>query len=115
MKITVTNTILYCNRWEETVEFYAQGIGLTEVTRNDWFVEFRLGPESRLSVADDRRTSVKSSGGQGITVTIQIDDLDAARNELAARGLSPEPVRRVWGARAFYLRDPEGTRLEFWT
>lgn len=115
MNITATNTILYCSRWEETVEFYARGIGLEELTRNEWFVEFRLGRESRLSVANDRGTSITSAGGQGVTISIRVDDVVAARNELTGRGVAPGPLRAVWGARAFYVHDPEGTRIEFWS
>jgi catechol 2,3-dioxygenase-like lactoylglutathione lyase family enzyme len=35
---------------------------------------------------------------------------------LQERGLRPQPLRdHPWGARAFYLFDPEGHRLEIWS
>lgn len=115
MTIVGSITILYCRRWNDTVDFYADGIGLKVLTRKEWFVEFRLSQEARLSVADERSTSVKSSAGLGITLSIHVDDTPAARLELLSRGLSPAELRTVWGSTAFFIRDPEGNRLEFWS
>jgi hypothetical protein len=56
MKIKSTNTILYCNKWEETVEFYRTGLKLPVISSNEWFVEFKLNEMSRVSVADEART-----------------------------------------------------------
>lgn len=115
MTILGSNTILYCRRWNDTVDFYAAGIGLRVLTRNEWFVEFRLSEEARLSVADEGSTSVKSSEGRGITISIHVDDARAARLQLLSRRLSPGELRSVWGSTAFFIRDPEGNRLEFWS
>jgi catechol 2,3-dioxygenase-like lactoylglutathione lyase family enzyme len=114
--VRTVNTILYCDRWEETVAFYEQGLGLEVSFANDWFREFRLGDQARLSVADPRRASIPSAHGAGLTVCLQVDDADVAHAALCARGLDPEPVRRHgFGARVFYLRDPEGHRVEVWS
>ncbi len=115
MNIRKTNTILYCSRWKDQVDFYEQILGLPVLTRKDWFVEFRLGPNAALSVADERRATIKSATGAGITISVRVDDAERARTELAAAGANPEPMRTVWGSRAFFVRDPEGTRLEFWS
>ena len=109
------NTILYCARWDETVRFYEHALALPVLVRKDWFVEFRLGHDSALSVADERRATIASSRGEGLTISLRVDDVEAAREELVTAGLDPGPMRPVWGSRAFFLWDPEGNRLELWS
>ena len=115
MKIKSTNTILYCKKWEETVKFYRTGLKLLVLSSNEWFVEFKLNEMSRISVANEVRTSIKSSGGKGITVSLQVADIDQTRTELIEVGITPTPIKDVWGAKAIYVHDPEGNRLEFWS
>lgn len=115
-QIKTANTILYCRQWRETVDFYQRRLGLPVTFASSWFVEFRLSDTARLSVADERRASVKSAGGAGITVTLQVESADLAWRALQHSGLTPGPVKdHPWGARVFYLADPEGHRLEFWS
>ncbi len=110
-----TNLILYCAAWEATVRFYRDGLGLPVLMENDWFVEFGLGPTSRISVADERRASIKSCGGAGVTVAIEVPDLQAAWDEAQAKDLRPTAITaHPWDARVFHLSDPEGHRLEVW-
>jgi hypothetical protein len=40
------NTILYCKKWQETVVFYRDNLGLPINFASDWFVEFHLGEQS---------------------------------------------------------------------
>lgn len=70
---------------------------------------------SRLSVANESRTSIDSSGGKGITVSLQVADIEQARVELIEAGVTATPIKEVWGAKAIYVYDPEGNRLEFWS
>ena len=113
--IKLSNTIFYCDRWDAAVDFYRRVLGLPVNVENDWFVEFRLTRDSFVSVADARRTSVRSSRGQGITLTLQVDDVHAERQRLAAAGVQVGAVaKHPWGALGFFCRDPEGYRLEFW-
>ena len=109
-----TNTILYCRQWSATVVFYRDVLNLAVLHETDWFVEFRLSNESRLSVADARRTSIEPGRGRGITLSFQVWNLDAVRSELLADAIATSDVRLVWGSRAFYIHDPEGNRIEFW-
>ena len=115
MKIKSTNTILYCKNWQETVEFYRTGLKLPVISSNEWFVEFKLNEMSRISVANEARTSIDSSGGKGITVSLQVADIEQARVELIEAGVTATPIKEVWGAKAIYVFDPEGNRLEFWS
>lgn len=114
MKIKAANTILYCKNWQETVAFYRDGIKLLLLSSNDWFAEFKLNEMARLSVADDTRTTVKSGEGRGITISIQVGDVRQVHADLIEAGISPSPIKEVWGSQAIYVHDPEGNRLEFW-
>lgn len=114
--IQTVNTILYCKRWRETVGFYQHHLQLPVTFASSWFVEFRLADGARLSVADERRASIKSAGGRGITITLRVQCADAAWRALHEAGVDPGPVKEhAWGARVFYFADPEGHRLEIWS
>ncbi|NLV71523.1 MAG: VOC family protein [Actinobacteria bacterium] len=110
-----SNIILYCGRWAETVGFYREGLQLPVCFSTDWFVEFSLTETSRLSVADEKRACIRSSGGTGITLTLQVVDLEAAWGQAELADLAPTPIEtHPWGARVFRMLDPEGHRIEFW-
>lgn len=111
----LSNTILYCVNWRDTVDFYRRVLGLPVTVDKDWFVELRLTEHSFVSIADARRASIDSSAGQGLTLTLQVDDVDAMHGRLAGEGVDVGAVKRhPWGAVGFFCRDPEGYRLEFW-
>jgi catechol 2,3-dioxygenase-like lactoylglutathione lyase family enzyme len=113
--LKTANTILYCRNWRATVDFYQNRLGLPVNFANDWFVEFSLTDAARLSIADQRRASVKSAGGQGITLALEVEDIRTAHRWAESTGLAPTPLRRhPWNAEVFYLSDPEGHRIEFW-
>lgn len=114
MKIKAANTILYCKKWQETIAFYRDRLKLLVISSNEWFVEFKLNEMSRLSVADETRTSIKSGDGKGITISLQVSDIEQTRADLMDAGITPTPIKEVWGSKAIYVHDPEGNRLEFW-
>ena len=115
LQVQRANTVLYCARWNATVAFYRDVLGLTVTFANDWFVEFRLGESAFVSIADALRATIESANGHGITLTWQVADIDAARALLSERGVDATPIRPRWGARVCYLHDPEGHRIELWT
>ena len=116
LSFQTTNTILYCKAWQATLTFYRQAFALAETFASDWFIEFALSPTARLSIADEARATVKSSAGQGVTLTFQVADVEQAWQTLNECGAMPGKIRRhAWGAQVFYLRDPEGHRLEIWS
>jgi uncharacterized glyoxalase superfamily protein PhnB len=81
----------------------------------DWFTEFRLNEMSRLSVADENRVTIKSGGGNGITLSWKVDALQAIWNDFEKNGLTPTAIKEhPWNASVFFLFDPEGNRIEFW-
>jgi uncharacterized glyoxalase superfamily protein PhnB len=116
MEIRTANTIIYCAKWKETVAFYKTNLQLRVTTSLEWFVEFELAGSARLSIADATRTSMKSCEGKGLTLTMEVEDIESAHVSLEEAGLHPQAIRdHAWGARVFYLHDPEGNRLEFWS
>ncbi|MDK9708570.1 MAG: VOC family protein [Desulforhopalus sp.] len=116
MKIQTANTILYCARWQETVAFYKTGLQLKITASFDWFVEFALNERARLSIADVTRSSLKTCAGQGITIALEVEDIGASHLFLKQAGHHPQAIRdHAWGAEVFYIYDPEGNRLEFWS
>jgi len=114
-EIKTSNIILYCRKWKKTVEFYRDHLGLTVNFSTDWFVEFFLNPSSLLSVANEKRASIKSCCGKGITIALEVGDIDKAWESIDKVGLNPTEIRKhAWNAKVFYLFDPEGHRIEIW-
>jgi len=116
-RITIrrANTVLYCDRWVECVDFYRTTIGLAATFENDWFVEFRVADASMLSVADARRATIESAAGRGITLTWQVDSVADTRARLEQLGVAVTPLATRWGSTVCYCHDPEGHRIELWT
>ncbi len=113
--LLTTNTILYCKEWKKTVGFYRDQLKLPIIFVSDWFLEFRLNAMSRLSIADEKRSSIKSRGGKGVTVSLEVDDIEAVREYAEKVGMEPTELRKhPWNARVFYIFDPEGHRIEIW-
>ncbi len=110
------NTILYTDRWRDTVAFYRDVLQLPVAMTKEWFIEFRLDQGSFLSVADAGRATIAAGSGAGITLSWQVDDVLVVRDRLLGLGLAPTPVREhPWGALAFFLHDPAGNRIECWS
>ncbi|MBF0101416.1 MAG: VOC family protein [Desulfobacterales bacterium] len=116
MDIKTVNTILYCKKWDETAAFYKTKLKLKVCFSSEWFIEFKINEGSCLSIADEERASIGSSEGKGITITMRVNDINAAYLELTEAGLNPTNIKdHPWGAKVIYLYDPEGHRLEFWS
>ena len=110
------NTIIYCRRWRATVTFYRDIIGFPSAFSNDWFVELTVAPRSFLSIADEARATIRSSQGDGITLSFEVADVSRMRRRVIRKGIIAERVRtHPWGARCFFIHDPEGNRIEFWS
>lgn len=60
----MTNTILYCKEWDKAVEFYKDQLKLPVIFATDGFVAFGLNAMSRLSIADEKQSSIKGCEGQ---------------------------------------------------
>lgn len=109
------NTILYTDRWLETVAFYRDALALPITFANDWFVEFDLGQGAFVSVADSRRSSIAAGVGDGLTLSLEVADVDEVRSGLARAGVTVGDVGTRWGAAVLDVFDPAGNRIEFWS
>ncbi len=49
---------------------------MTVSVAKDWFVEFQLTESSYLSVANTKNASFESSKGKGLTITLNVDDIE---------------------------------------
>ncbi len=114
MRVARSNTILYCANWIDTVSFYRDDLGLASSFQNDWFVEFTLDGSAHLSVADAARATIDPGAGTGLTLSWQVDDLDAEMARLTSRNVATTTPIHRWGARCCFLHDPEGNRIELW-
>lgn len=115
MEIQTSNIILYCHKWHETVAFYRDRLGFPVHFSNEWFVEFALSSTARLSVANQEQSSIKSGEGKGITVSLEVNDIETVRAFMEKSGLAPTAMKEIWKSRLFYIYDPEGNRIEFWS
>ena len=116
MEILASNTILYCKNWKATVVFYREILGFTETfTKDEWFIELKITKGCHLSLADEANCSIKSSSGQGITLSFRVAELATIHHRLAMQGVQPTPITsHSWRAPYFYVHDPEGNRIELW-
>ncbi|MCI0714486.1 MAG: VOC family protein [Chloroflexi bacterium] len=109
-----SNVILYCQQWAKTVDFYEHILGFEVNFRSGWFVEFLVHAGSYVSIADETRSTIKSSTGDGITLPWQGDELEAVHAALVEQGVQVTDIAHKWGSLVCYLYDPEGHRLELW-
>jgi len=68
-----------------------------------------------LSVADEERSSIKSCQGEGITISLQVEEIETMHSLMEESGLNPTTLKEVWKSRLFCIHDPEGNRIEFWS
>ncbi|MEP1123586.1 MAG: VOC family protein [Ilumatobacter sp.] len=115
LRIAATNTILYTDRWSELVDFYRTRVGLRTSMERDWFIEFELHPGVHLSVADAHRASIASGDGAGLTLSWCVEDAVAVRDRLVANEIEASTIHRRWGSPGFFVFDPAGNRIEFWS
>lgn len=109
------NTIFYCRHWAETVVFYREILRLPVLLEKPWMVIFRLAGGASLSIANAAAATIASACGKGVTLSLEVADADAARCSLVKKCLSVGDMRTIWGARAFFIFDPEGNRIELWS
>jgi catechol 2,3-dioxygenase-like lactoylglutathione lyase family enzyme len=115
LRIVGSNTILYSGRWAELVDFYRNGLGLRTSMERDWFIEFELHPGAHISVADAKRASIACGDGAGMTLSWRVDDAHEVRGALARNGIDASPIQNRWGSPGFFVFDPAGNRIEFWS
>lgn len=117
MKILAANTIIYCKHWPDSVHFYRDVLQLgISFQKDDWFIEFVVNGAAHLSIADAARCTIPPGGGIGLTLSFFVQDLRATEAIFKEHNIATTPIKaQGWRAPYFYVNDPEGTRIEFWT
>ena len=115
-KSTVTsNMILYCRKWKQTSGFYRNFLELPVNFHCDWFIHFPLMETSKLKVADENKCTIKSPDKKGITIALQVPDIDTVWQTVSQKSLNPTEIKpHPWNAYVFHFFDPEGHRIEIW-
>ena len=98
----------------EAKRFYSEVLGLREIAKPEE-LKARGGAWYELGNAQLHLAIDPGAGGTGSRrhVCLAVDDLEAARGALKARGfeITDEPIQADGLAR-FFLRDPAGNRVE---
>ena len=117
MKILAANTIIYCKHWPQSVNFYRDILQLgISFQKDDWFIEFVVSGSAHLSIADAAKCTIPAGGGVGLTLSFFVQDLRAAEALFKQHNIATTEIKaKGWRAPYFYVHDPEGTRIEFWT
>ena len=83
-------------------------------------VEFEIPAARTAAVKDDADLTVFLQQGpdpapEGLALTIQVEDVEAAHRELTGRGVAfVHPPQRVFWGYGAELKDPNGYRLRLW-
>jgi len=107
-------------RLRETRDFYLQRFDFHIVFEASWVVILSASQEGPICLGlmspdhPSRPPGPEPFNGDGMIVTIQVDDADSACQRLRSAGapidydLHDEP----WGQRRFMTRDPSGTKID---
>jgi lactoylglutathione lyase len=106
---------------DRALGFYVDVLGLRLGHRSGDYAQLdtgttRLALYTRSAMAKTLAMALDSppSNAPGFEVGFKVTNVNAAFNELIARGAHPvmPPTDRFWGQRTAYLRDPDGHLIE---
>jgi catechol 2,3-dioxygenase-like lactoylglutathione lyase family enzyme len=106
------NVTLMVADMDRAVEFYAQTLGLELKVRygNEW-AEI-AAPGLTLGLHQARGPIARADPDIGISIGLEVDDIDATVEELKAKGvLFPSSIRETDDLREASFVDPDGTSL----
>ena len=114
MTVTALYPVLMTDRPTVLARFYAELLQLDTVFEADWFVQLtgQMGFVARDHDSVPER--FRGARPQGLLVTVEVDDVDAAHARAVALGLPMELTLRSedWGQRHFITADPDGTAVD---
>jgi catechol-2,3-dioxygenase len=111
MRAQIKNVVLPARRYDETLAFYRDVIGLDVFSEGRRFCFLRAGGVHMAIHAVDDESAV-SPTGRGIYLDLLVDDLAAARNGFSEAGVL---IQREWtdhNGDFVLVADPEGNLLE---
>jgi lactoylglutathione lyase len=113
--------ILIVEDLDRALGFYVDVLGLRLGHRSGDYAQLdtgatRLALYTRSAMAKTLGMSLDppATNAPGFEVGFKVTNVDAAFNELIARGAQPvvSPTDRFWGQRTAYVRDPDGHLIE---
>lgn len=112
MKLTgIHHVSILVSDMELAVAWYRETLGLKEVMRPSNFVTpvrwFELGEQQIHLIPADAPDAISPRH-----FTIHVDDCEAARGTLAARGVEVRETVPIAGADRFFIADPDGNNIE---
>jgi lactoylglutathione lyase len=122
MKLSAPDyVILIVQDLDRALAFYTEVLGLKLGHRAGEYAQLdtgvtRLALYTRSAMAKTLGMSLEmpSLNAPGFEIGFKVEDVDAAVNELVARGATPavSPTDHFWGQRTAYVRDPDGHLIE---
>ena len=103
---------------QESKEFYVRLFGCEVAYDSEWFVLLQLGPTAIgfMQPGLEAQAPIFRSAfaGQGIWITVDVEDVDAEYKRLTDMGVALELTLRdePWGDRHFVVRDPNGIGVD---
>ena len=113
--------ILIVQDLDRALHFYIDVLGLRLGHRSRDYAQLdtgttRLALYTRSAMAKTLSMSLDTpaANAPGFEIGFKVTDVDAAFNELVARGAEPvvAPTDRFWGQRTAYVRDPDEHLIE---
>ncbi len=112
--------LIMTDKLAETRDFYIRWFGFTPQFEADWCVYMRSKGEPGFALMfmlpdhPSRPPGREVHPGQGLILTMQVEDAEAAFKEMQAKGL---PIQHgladePWGQRRFLTRDPAGVWID---
>ena len=101
-----------CEDLESQRRFYEEVLGMHAVRDGDGFVAYELEPGGEFELIE--RSTEPEYDGVRYQVGFAVDDIEATRDELIARGVTP--ISEINGSKGegrwAYFKDPEGNVFE---
>lgn len=114
------NAGIITNKLAETKEFYSKYLGFGVTFENEFYLLMHTpGKQAELSFLLPNHPSQQSLfhqpfPGQGMYLTIEVDDVDKLYQELKKKGVAIKIEIRdePWGDRHFAVQDPNGIGID---
>ena len=100
-------------RWEDSVEFYRDviGIPLSFLGQDFGWAQFDLGSASLgLERCDPADPEARDLVGRFVGISIEVGDIETTYDTLIAKGVEfiGPPERQAWGGVLAHFKDPDG-------
>ena len=120
MRVQATYPLVVTDQLGACRDFYTQGLGFSVLFEASWFVYMSYSVDSGHGIAfmspdhPSRPPGPESFNGEGVLLTLQVEDAAAARERIREAGLAVdhELTREAWGQLRFGLRDPAGVWVD---